>query len=65
MALKTASDDIRQKVLKNLSERVRLALSEEMDLLSGVSASKAEVARREIANVIRSQDKEGSLVWIE
>ena len=64
-ALKTASEELRQKVLKNLSERVRLALNEEMDLLSGVSAGKADNARREIANVIRSQDKEGSLVWIE
>src|SRR6185369_13677440 len=29
MALKTAPEDLRQKVLKNLSERVRLALNEE------------------------------------
>lgn len=65
MALKSAPEDLRQKVFKNLSERVRLALNEEMELLTGVSASKAEAARREIANVIRSQDKEGSLLWIE
>lgn len=64
-ALKTAAEDLRQKVLKNLSERVRLALNEEMELLSGVTAAKADQARREIANVIRSQDKEGTLVWIE
>lgn len=65
MALKTAPEDLRQKVLKNLSERVRLALNEEMELLPGITAAKADVARREIANVIRGQDKEGSLVWME
>lgn len=64
-ALKSAPDDLRQKVLKNLSERVRLALNEEMELLTGVNASKSDQARREIANVIRSQDKEGALLWME
>ena len=65
MALKSAAEDLRQKVLKNLSERVRLALNEEMELLTSVTAAKADQARKEIANVIRSQDKEGTLVWIE
>lgn len=64
-ALKTAPEDLRQKVFKNLSERVRLALNEEMDLLSGLTNSKIDAARQEIAGVIRTQDKEGSLVWIE
>ena len=64
-ALKTATEDLRQKVFKNLSERVRLALNEEMDLLSGLTNSKIDAARQEIAGVIRTQDKEGALVWIE
>lgn len=64
-ALKSAPEELRQKVLKNLSERVRIALSEEMELLTGVNAAKSEVARREIANVIRAQDKAGALMWIE
>jgi flagellar motor switch protein FliG len=65
MALKTAPDDLREKVMKNLSERVRLALTEEMELLSGVTPSKADQARREMATVIRNQDKEGAIMWIE
>lgn len=65
MALKSAPEELRQKVLKNLSERVRLALNEEMELLTGATASKVDQARREIANVIRAQDKEGALLWIE
>lgn len=65
MALKTAPENLRQKVMKNLSERVRMALTEEMELLSGVTASKADQARKEIAVVIRTQDKEGALMWIE
>lgn len=65
MALKTAPENLRQKVMKNLSERVRMALTEEMELLSGVTATKADQARKEIAVVIRTQDKEGALMWIE
>ena len=65
IAFKSAPEDLRQRVFKNLSERVRLALNEEMELLSGITTTKADQARREIANVIRSQDKEGSLVWME
>ena len=65
MALKSASNDLREKVMKNLSERVRAALTEEMELLTGVTNAKADIARREIANVIRAQDKAGTLVWME
>jgi flagellar motor switch protein FliG len=64
-ALKTAPADIVEKVMKNLSERVRATLNEEMELLNFVSPSKVEQARREIANVIRQQDKDGTLLWIE
>ncbi len=65
LALKTAPADVVEKVMKNLSERVRATLTEEMELLNSVSASKVEEARREIANVIRQQDKDGTLLWIE
>ena len=65
MALKTAPEEIREKVMKNMSERVRAALAEEMEFLSEVPNAKAEVARKEITSVIRTQDKEGALVWLE
>lgn len=65
VALKTAPPEILEKVMKNLSERVRASLNEEIDLLNSVSPSKVEQARREIANVIRSQDKDGTLLWID
>lgn len=65
MALKNAPPDIAEKVMKNLSERVRATLIEEMELLNSVTAAKEEEARREIANVIRLQDKDGTLLWME
>ena len=65
MALKTAPQEIVDKVMINLSERVRATLNEEMELLSSVTPAKVELARREIANVIRLQDKDGTLQWIE
>jgi flagellar motor switch protein FliG len=65
IALKTAPAEILEKVMRNLSERVRATLNEEMDLISSVSPSKVEQARKDIANVIRMQDKDGTLQWIE
>ena len=65
MALKTAPEEIREKVMKNMSERVRAALAEEMEFLSEVPNAKAEAARKDITTVIRTQDKEGTLVWLE
>lgn len=65
MALKTAPEEIREKVMRNMSERVRAALAEEMEFLSEIPNAKAEAARKEITAIIRTQDKEGSLVWLE
>lgn len=65
MALKTAPEEIRDKVMKNMSERVRAALAEEMEFLSEVPNAKAEAARKDITAIIRTQDKEGALVWLE
>ena len=65
VAMKNAPENLRQKVMKNLSERVRATLAEEMELLGSISASKAEQARREIANTIRTEDKAGSITWLE
>jgi flagellar motor switch protein FliG len=65
LALKTAPQDITDKVMANLSERVRATLTEEMELISSVAPAKVDQARKEIANVIRLQDKDGTLQWIE
>jgi flagellar motor switch protein FliG len=65
LALKTAPQPIIDKVMANLSERVRATLTEEMELLSSVTPAKVDQARKEIANVIRLQDKDGTLQWIE
>ncbi len=65
VALKTAPDAIKDKVMKNMSERVRSALAEEMEFLGVVPPAKSEEARKAITAIIRTQDKDGSLVWIE
>lgn len=65
MALKTAPEAICDKVMRNMSERVRAALAEEMGFLSEIPNAKAEAARKEITAIIRTQDKEGTLVWLE
>ena len=59
------SKEIVDKVMANLSERVRATLTEEMELLSSFPPAKVDEARKEIANVIRLQDKDGTLQWIQ
>lgn len=65
IALKTAPDEIKDKVMRNMSERVRAALAEEMEFLGVVPNAKCEAARKDITAIIRAQDKEGSLVWLD
>ncbi len=65
LAMKTAPEELLSKVMKNLSERVRCMLAEEMQLLGVVPNAKADPARREIADAIRGRDKDGTLLWLE
>ncbi len=61
-ALKGAGDEVRDKILGNLSERARENLVEEMDLLGPVRMSVVEEARASVVQAIRQLEETGQIV---
>jgi flagellar motor switch protein FliG len=62
MALKGASDEVRDKIMRNLSERAAQNLSEEIELLGPVRVQQVEEARDVIIKAIRALEEAGSIV---
>lgn len=62
MALKGASEEVRDKIMRNLSERAATNLAEEMDLLGPVRMQQVEEARDTVIKAIRTLEEAGSLV---
>jgi flagellar motor switch protein FliG len=61
-ALKGVRDDVRDKVVRNLSERAGENLLEEMELLGPVRARTVEEAQGKVVSIIRTLEESGSLV---
>jgi flagellar motor switch protein FliG len=62
VALKGATPEVRDKTLRNLSERARENLEEEIELLGPVRLSQVEEARAGIVQVIRRLEESGQIV---
>ncbi|MCC2307268.1 flagellar motor switch protein FliG [Cellulomonas chengniuliangii] len=62
VALKGVGDEVRDKILRNLSERARENLLEEVELLGPVRLSQVEDARAGIVQVIRRLEEGGQIV---
>lgn len=61
MALKGASDQLKQKVFGNMSKRAATVLMEEMDYLGPVRLSSVEEVQQQIVNVVRKLEEAGTL----
>ena len=61
-ALKGVEGEVREKIMRNLSERARENLDEEMDLLGPVRLSMVEEARAQVVQVIRRLEESGQIV---
>lgn len=61
MALKGASDALKEKVLNNMSERASEMLREEMEYLGAVRRTAVEGKQQEIVDVIRRLEDEGEI----
>lgn len=61
-ALKGAEDAVRDKVVRNMSERARESLLEEIDLLGKVRISLVEEARSRVVQVIRGLEESGEIM---
>lgn len=62
VALKGVANEVREKILRNLSERARENLTEEVELLGPVRLSQVEDARASIVQVIRRLEEGGQIV---
>lgn len=61
MALKGASDELKQKILNNMSKRASTMLQEEMDFLGPVRQSSVEQVQQQIVDIIRRLQDSGEI----
>lgn len=61
-ALKGVRDEVRNKIMRNLSERAAENLGEEIELLGPVRLSSVEEAQNKIVHVIRTLEESGQIV---
>lgn len=62
MALKGVSEEVRDKVTGNMSERASVMLLEEVDLLGQVRLRQVEEAQQKIIMTIRALEEAGDIV---
>ena len=62
LAVKGVSEDVRETVLRNLSDRARQTLLEETESLGAVRVREVEEAQGKIVSAIRKLDEEGKIM---
>ena len=62
LALKTAKEEIKEKIFKNLSQRAANMLREDLDSLGPARLSDVEGAQQEIVNAARRLEAEGKIL---
>jgi flagellar motor switch protein FliG len=62
MALKTASEDLKAKLFKNLSQRAAQMLQEDISMMGPARLSEVESAQQAILTVARKLEKDGKLL---
>lgn len=62
LALKTASEDLKQKIFKNMSERAAELIKEDMQFMGPVRVSDVEQAQQKIVDVVRRLEDSGEIV---
>ena len=61
MALKGASEDLKQKVLGNMSQRAAAILTEEIDYLGAVRLSEVEAIQQQVVDIVRRLEETGEV----
>ncbi|MFP4465471.1 MAG: flagellar motor switch protein FliG [Candidatus Goldiibacteriota bacterium] len=62
LALKGASEETKNKILKNMSSRARQMILEDMEVMGPVRLKNTEEAQQKIVNVIRQLEEMGEIV---
>jgi flagellar motor switch protein FliG len=61
LALKGASEEIREKIFRNMSKRAKEGILEDMDYMGPVRLGDVEAAQRTVVNVLRRLEEEGTV----
>jgi flagellar motor switch protein FliG len=61
MALKGAPEELREKILNNMSKRAADMLREEMEYLGPVRASAVEQAQQQVVDIVRRLEDSGDI----
>ncbi len=62
LALKTASEEVEEKIFTNMSDRAEEMLKEDMEYMGPVRLREVEDAQQRIVNVIRELEEKGEIV---
>jgi flagellar motor switch protein FliG len=62
LAMKTASDELREKILRNMSQRAAEMVREELEVMGPVRVSDVERAQQKITQVAKRLEAEGKIV---
>jgi len=62
LALKTANEEVREKVFRNMSERAREMIKEEIDFMGPVRLRAVDEAQQKIVGAVRRLEETGELV---
>ncbi|NLY88926.1 MAG: flagellar motor switch protein FliG [Firmicutes bacterium] len=62
LALKTASEDVTNRIFKNISKRAVEMLKEDISLMGPVRLRDVEEAQQKIVNIIRQLDESGEII---
>jgi flagellar motor switch protein FliG len=62
LALKAASEEVKAKIFRNVSQRVATMINEEMEFMGPVRLREVEEAQQRIAEIIRSLEEAGEIV---
>ena len=62
LALKAASEEVKQKIFKNMSERARQLIDEELEFMGPVRLRNVEEAQQKIVTVVRRLEEAGEVI---
>jgi len=62
VALKAASDEVKQKIYANLSKRAVEMIEEELEYMGPVKLKTVEEAQQKIVNIVRTLDEQGEIL---
>ncbi len=62
LSLKSASEDLKQKIFRNMSERAAQLIREEMEFMGPVRVSDVEAAQQKVVDIVRRLEDAGELI---